>query len=123
MDKEPRICRISMPYPPSVNGIYTRSKYGVFVKEKVRQYKKQVYFTLRNKVISFGDASVCLDITIYPPDKRERDIDNILKIPFDCLQLLTVVNRDSQINDLTLHRRGVVEGGRLDLIIYPYIME
>ena len=117
-DFDSRVCAFSMPYPPSVNGMYNRSPHGVFVKEKVKQYKKEVYFTLRNKIICFEDASVFLDISIYPPDKRERDIDNILKVTFDCIQLLTIVNRDSQIQDLAVHRKFVIEKGRIDLIIH-----
>lgn len=117
-DADLNVCIFSMPYPPSVNGMYSRSKHGVFVKDKVRLYKKEVFFTLQNKIIKFGDKTVSAYLTLYPPDKRHRDIDNILKVTFDCLQLLKVVNRDSQICHLELHRREIVEGGRLDVIVH-----
>lgn len=45
-----------------------------------------------------GDLQVWLEA--YPPDKRRRDIDNLLKAVFDSLQKSGIILDDSQIKSV-----------------------
>ena len=62
-----------------------------------------------------------LTLSVYPPDKRKRDIDNILKALLDSLTNAKVYLDDSLIKqlDITWHIGGIVKEGRVDLIIEP----
>ena len=50
-----------------------------------------------------GDVSV--EIDLYPPDRRRRDIDNPLKCLLDSMTHAGVYEDDSQIKDIELHMR------------------
>lgn len=53
-----------------------------------------------------------LFLNIYPPDKRKRDIDNILKCLLDALQDSQLIENDNLINKLSLVKHEAV----LDMI-------
>jgi crossover junction endodeoxyribonuclease RusA len=48
-----------------------------------------------------------------PPDRRRRDIDNMLKAPLDAMQHAGVIEDDSLIDDLHIIRQEPIKGGRL----------
>lgn len=56
-----------------------------------------------------GELSV--DITLYPPDRRVRDIDNYLKAIFDGLTHALVWKDDSQVKELAIRWGDVTRGG------------
>ncbi len=63
-----------------------------------------------------GDLMV--EIIIYPPDKRKRDMDNIKKALFDALQHAGLYKDDYQIcDDHTVRINKVVKGGLIDFRI------
>lgn len=47
------------------------------------------------------------DIFLYPPDKRKRDIDNVLKCLFDVLQHGGAIEDDALIRELYVKVRWV----------------
>ncbi len=49
----------------------------------------------------------------FPPDRRRRDLDNLLKSVLDALEHAGVYADDSQIDLLVTKRREVVPNGRL----------
>jgi crossover junction endodeoxyribonuclease RusA len=58
-----------------------------------------------------------MSIEVSPPDKRTRDLDNLLKGPLDALAHAGVYTNDRQINDLRIYRGNVIKGGRLTVFI------
>ena len=63
-----------------------------------------------------GDLMV--EIIIYPPDKRKRDMDNIKKALFDALQNAGLYKDDCQIiDDHTIKVNKIVKGGLIDFRI------
>lgn len=63
------------------------------------------------------DKRLAVTINVYPPDKRKRDLDNILKGLIDALQYARVFQDDSQIDMLTVIRRDVVKNGSVAIWI------
>lgn len=63
-----------------------------------------------------GDLSV--SIVLYPPDRRRRDIDGTLSSLKHCLDGIAQAIQvdDSRFNPITLERREVVKGGRVEII-------
>jgi crossover junction endodeoxyribonuclease RusA len=55
---------------------------------------------------------LAVQVEIYPPDQRRRDIDNVQKSLFDALQHGGVYYDDSQVVRLVIEKRDCVPGGR-----------
>ena len=90
---------IELPWPPSVNHYYRHSARGTWISRKGRAYREAICSMLRDNVpLLEGHLEITIDA--YPPDKRRRDIDNILKCLLDSLQHAGVYGDDTQIKDL-----------------------
>lgn len=61
---------------------------------------------------------LAIKITAEPPDKRRRDLDNILKAPLDALTHAGLLIDDEQFDEINIVRGQVVPGGRLGVKIY-----
>jgi crossover junction endodeoxyribonuclease RusA len=54
---------------------------------------------------------LAVEVTLFPPDRRRRDVDNALKAMLDSVGNGGAYLDDSQIDDLRVVRGEVVEGG------------
>lgn len=119
---------INLPYPPSVNhykkiGRLIRTKKGKLLQPRVNTLKTKRYFfevfmiVQQFKAFSgfagLGSARIQMEVDVYPPDKRKRDLDGILKVSLDALQHANVFDDDSQIDRLFVRRRDIIVGGQL----------
>lgn len=92
---------LELPWPPSVNHYYRHVGPRVLISREGRNYREMVANRIKAEGIKklVGDVEVC--IHLYPPDKRRRDVDNVLKCLLDTLTAGELYNDDSQIK--TLH--------------------
>jgi len=103
---------LNLPYPPSVNHMYINAHGRRFPNKKALDYKSQVAdYVVEYKVPKLGDAKLSLTIWVYPPDKRKRDISNIIKIVEDSLQDAGVYDNDFNIDILIVQRGEIKKGG------------
>lgn len=58
-----------------------------------------------------------IDIEAAPPDRRRRDLDNLLKALLDMLQHAEVYNDDYQVADLRIRRVEPVPHGTIRVLI------
>ena len=112
-----KICTV-LPYPIgiSVNHCWKRAGNKTFLAPAVRRYRQEVWVTMGSWV-SFNDEPVRVEIGMFPPDKRRRDADNILKVVLDALCHAGTLADDSQIMQLYVQKFPPVKGGKLDLTI------
>lgn len=98
---------VGVPWPPSVNHYYTVSRGRKILSKKGREYKKEAAALLCEQGAP-RDLEGRLEVSIdaYPPDRRPRDVDNLLKPILDALQDYGMFN-DSQIDDLRIRRMDV----------------
>lgn len=66
------------------------------------------------------DGRVALSMDAFPPDRRRRDLDNLLKSTCDSLTYAGVYLDDFQIDLLFVRRRPPVEQGRVDVQIFEF---
>ena len=102
-----------LEWPPTVN-TYWRYAYVkgrgtvVLLSAKGRSYKETGIIELVAQDAPHGDPDARYELLIdaYPPDRRRRDLDNILKPILDVLQDYGVLPDDEQVDSLTIRRRG-----------------
>lgn len=89
---------LALPYPPSLNSLYVPYRGRMIVSKKAREYHRDFEKVL-NELGHPGLTKEYLeaDVWVCPPDRRERDVDNVLKCLFDALQKAGVYENDAQI--------------------------
>jgi crossover junction endodeoxyribonuclease RusA len=112
---------IITPYPPSVNHYYGQARSGKrFIKPAGIEYRIATKaYTDRYELVA-PEGLLCVAIQVYPPDKRRRDIDNLMKASLDSLQHAGVYEDDSLIHDLHLVKMPPVRGGMLRIFISQF---
>ena len=104
---------LRLPYPPSVNQYYRKFRNTMVISERGRKFLKEVKLTVGAVTAQVGRLRV--EIDVYPPDRRKRDIDNVCKATLDALAKAGVYQDDSQIDVLLITRMGIVSGGCLEV--------
>ena len=94
-----------LPWPPSVNHYYRHVGPRVLISRDGRRYREQVVARFKNDRVAKYTGPVALDIELYPPDNRRRDVDNSLKCLLDTFTHAGLYGDDSQIQRLTITRR------------------
>lgn len=115
---------LSLNWPPSVNHYWESSGKRRYIGKRGIQYiaevksRKMLLGDLAwfNGVQSIG-VSLSVHIEAHPPDKRRRDLDNILKCCLDSIQKAGIIDDDYNIVDLHIVRRAVEKPGRLIVTI------
>ncbi|MFV9998433.1 MAG: RusA family crossover junction endodeoxyribonuclease [Arsenophonus endosymbiont of Dermacentor nuttalli] len=57
----------------------------------------------------------------HPPDRRKRDLDNLMKAPIDALCHDGLIIDDSKIDVLHVERKEIIKGGKLVIIIWEIV--
>ncbi len=119
--------KFEIPYPPSVNRAWRMVRVGrsarMVLSREARAYRTEAcarLAALSHRGFNGSgpiDGALCVLVTLHPPDRRKRDIDNAMKCVLDALQHAGVIRDDAQIGDLRVVRGAVVPGGRADIEI------
>lgn len=100
-----------LPYPPSVNTYYRHVGSRVLISRDGRGYRKTVGQLLLLAGAKSLTGPLAVEVDLYPPDRRKRDLDNAPKAMLDALQAAGLYEDDSQIVDLHLRRLEPKPGG------------
>ena len=93
---------IELPWPPSVNHYYRRVGHRTLISREGRKYRAEICAILRDLRFRPFDGELAMTVDAYPPDRRRRDADNILKSLLDALQHAGAYHDDSQIKKLSV---------------------
>jgi len=116
---------ITLPFPPSVNTYWRAPTKGPLagrhlISEKGRLFRVEatacVLEQLKRKPKPITEP-VSVEITLYPPSKRRRDLDNFLKAPLDALTHAGIWKDDSQVKKMTIQWGELTAGGRVEIRI------
>ena len=102
---------IVLPYPPTVNTYWRKFNNRMVISAKGRQYRKDVMQQLDGCETLHGRLSVTIIATM--PDRRKRDLDNILKSLLDAMDHAGLFDDDEQIDELHVLRAGVEKPGNV----------
>jgi crossover junction endodeoxyribonuclease RusA len=111
---------LELPFPPSVNHYYRRVGPRTLISREGRRFRERVCSLLAASGVRRVAGPLRVEIEVYPPDRRRRDIDNSMKALLDTLQHGGLYRDDSQIAKLEIERRDPVPGGRTLVRIEEY---
>lgn len=110
--------KLILPYPPTINNYFGLHGHRRFLTSKAKDFKAKVSeAVIEHRAPKLGTARIEMHITLYPPDKRVRDIDNVLKCCIDALCQAGVYDDDSQVDVLLVQRGEIIKGGKAEIFI------
>ena len=104
---------LHLPWPPTVNSYYKTTRSGQrYLDKKVREFREAVAESVFEQLSGVTlDDSLFMEVYLFPPDKRKRDLDNYMKGLLDGLTQAGLWEDDSQVDQLHIYRGEVVNGG------------
>lgn len=107
--------RLILPFPPSVNTYWRHPTTGRLagrhlISQKGRAYRAEISKLLSCLSFKKFTGPVSVDILVSMPDKRRRDIDNLLKSCLDSLTYAGVWDDDDQVNALSIKKLPEIKG-------------
>ena len=102
---------LDLPYPPSVNHYWRRVGARTLISRGGRRYRKDVCATLAAIREGPMEGRLSVRVTVRPPDRRRRDLDNVGKALLDALERAGAYRDDAQIDRLVLERGEVTPLG------------
>lgn len=98
----------TIPFPPSVNAMWRTYRGRMLLSAKGRAYRASVWNALAAWELETGlnitewMGPVKVAFEVVPPDRRKRDLDNLLKGILDALQHCNVIQDDAQVHSLSI---------------------
>lgn len=85
---------IVLPFPPSVNGTF-RKHNGAHLSERYIAWRDAATVDILSQRPAKVRGQVAITLEFNAPDRRPRDIDNLLKAPLDLLVKQGVIEDDN----------------------------
>lgn len=108
---------LTLPWPPTVNHYWRRVGAKTLISERGRQYREAVAQAVMLAGHPRVNGALRVRIEAWPPDRRRRDIDNLLKSVLDALEHAGVYEDDGDIDDLRIVRRDMSPGGAVRVTV------
>jgi len=96
-----------------VNHIWRRVGSRTIISREGRRYRTDVGAALAAMRVEAMTGRLEVRITVCPPDRRRRDLDNTQKALLDSLAHGGAYHDDSQIDRLVVERGPVTPGGKV----------
>lgn len=109
----------TLPYPPSVNHYWKPFRGRMVIGKAGREYRTAALLEICAQNVPRESLSgrLKVEMVIYNPDNRRRDLDNIQKALLDALVVSRVIEDDSNIDELHIVRGPVKKGGSVTVWI------
>lgn len=109
-----------LPWPPTVNSYYVKQRTHVYISPKGKNFRDDVQQAIIQQIpdVALGDMRMLMEVVLFPPDKRKRDLDNHMKALLDAMTIAGVWEDDSQIDQLHIYRGEIVANGLAHITIH-----
>lgn len=110
--------RLTLPFATSANHSHHYGSGRKFLSKKTKDFRVAVQdIVIDAKAKIEGTPRLAIFYSLYPPDKRKRDLGNYEKQTTDALMAAGVFEDDSQIDFIWMVRKEVVKGGMIKVVI------
>lgn len=117
--------KLTLPFPPSVNTYWRAPNKGPLkgrhlISADGRKYQSAACVAIIEQLRRLPKPSAepaAVEILLFPPDARRRDIDNYCKALFDALTHAGLWEDDSQVKRMLVEWGPTVKGGRVEISI------
>ena len=110
---------IDLPLPPSVNRLWRSNRGRVHRAAPYVAWLKEAGWSLLRQRPKRLTGWVRISIAAGLPDRRRRDLDNLLKTILDLLVAHQVIETDADVAALDARWDELVPGGRVRLEVKP----
>jgi crossover junction endodeoxyribonuclease RusA len=93
--------RLSIPYPPTANNLFRNLGGGRVKTERYKTWLRAAGNELLAQKREQFTGPVIVALTVVRPDKRKRDLDNLIKGPLDLLVDQKIISDDSEVVKIT----------------------
>ena len=102
-----------LPFPPSINNYYVKTSRGQFISAKGKKFRNEVIEDIIQQAPNLQiSGKVLVEMVLFPPDNRRRDMDNYSKAMLDALTKSGIWEDDVQADQLFTYRGVSVVGGK-----------
>ncbi len=120
--------KLVLPFPPSVNTYWRAPNKGPLagrhlISAKGRAYQSDACAAIIEQLRRLpkpSSAPAAVEIVLFPPDARRRDIDNYNKALFDALTHAGIWEDDRQIKRMLVEWGPVTQKGKVEITISKY---
>jgi crossover junction endodeoxyribonuclease RusA len=103
---------IYLPFPPTVNNYYVKTKRGVFISMQGKKFRAEVLQAISEQLPGVHlDYKLLVEVVLYPPDNRTRDLGNYDKALMDAITEAGLWADDSLIDQQFFYRGEVTKSG------------
>ena len=104
--------QFELPYPPSIYHYWRRVGSRTLISREGRRFRERVMAILAAMGIRPMTGRLTVNVEVFPPDNRRRDVDNVFKALLDALQHGGAYIDDSQIVRLSIEKQKPIENGK-----------
>lgn len=108
--------KLTLPYPPSVNHYWVWTGRTWIIGKRGAAFIRDVHFICVGKRYHLKEK-LKATAYVYPPDKRDRDLDNLGKALWDSLEKAGVYENDKQIKELHMKFCEPCKPGRVEVTL------
>jgi crossover junction endodeoxyribonuclease RusA len=121
LDATSRVVELWLPFPPSANRLWRTGSGRVFKSAEYSGWLIEAAVEARKQKFNKFIGAYKLSMTAARPDKRKRDLDNLIKPVSDLLASIGAIENDSQAEQINL--RWVTTGEGIAVRIEPVGIE
>lgn len=115
---------LEFSFPPSVNHYLGRRGHHTYKTAQAKAYNAEVYaLVLQAHAALRLDTPLTVWYQYWFPDRRKRDVANYEKVLTDSMVTANVMVDDYLIYDIRQTKMGYCKGGKVRVIIAPYVSE
>lgn len=108
-----------LPWPPSNNHYYTVARGRKILSPEGRAYGEAAALACagQKRPVQPLSGRLGVEVLVSPPDRRRRDLDNMLKPVLDVLTRAGVIEDDGLIDNLWIVRQAPSDGGFIQVSV------